>query len=96
MTVRPPGSAGPTTRTGTSTATSVRVRGHDLVNELIGHASYTQMLYLLLCRHMPDRVHSSSTPNPVFPTFCSLGLNKIKHLALGKGDFESASIDANT
>jgi TnpA family transposase len=24
----------------------------------------------------------SSTPNPVFPTFCPLGPNKIKHLAL--------------
>jgi hypothetical protein len=28
------------------------------------------------------RGHPSSTPNPVIPTFCPLGPNKIKHLAL--------------
>ncbi len=42
------------TRTGTSTATDVRVRGRDLVNELIGKCSFTEMLYFLTCRRMPD------------------------------------------
>jgi citrate synthase len=42
------------TRTGTSTATEVRVRGRDLVNELIGKCSFTEMLYFLTCRRMPD------------------------------------------
>jgi citrate synthase len=42
-----------TTRTGTSTATAARVRGRDLVNELIGHYSYTEMLYFLTCGVFP-------------------------------------------
>ncbi len=47
---------GPVTRTGTSTATTVRVRGRDLVNELIGKYSFTEMLYFLTCDRMPDAV----------------------------------------
>jgi citrate synthase len=47
---------GPVTRTGTSTATTVRVRGRDLVNELIGRHSFTEMLYFLTCDRMPDAV----------------------------------------
>jgi citrate synthase len=41
------------TRTGTSTATGVRVRGRDLVNELIGRVTFSQMLYFLTCDRMP-------------------------------------------
>lgn len=48
------GKPGPTTRTGTSTATTVRVRGRDLVNELVGHRTFTEMLYFLTCRRMPE------------------------------------------
>src|SRR5262245_32007895 len=44
------------TRTGTSTATTVRVRGRDLVNELIGKHSFTEMLYFLTCDRIPDAV----------------------------------------
>jgi citrate synthase len=44
---------GPTTRTGTSTATTVRVRGRDMVNELIGHRSFTEMIYFLTCDRFP-------------------------------------------
>jgi citrate synthase len=47
---------GPVTRTGTSTATTVRVRGRDLVEELIGKHSFTEMLYFLTCDRMPDAV----------------------------------------
>jgi citrate synthase len=43
----------PHTRIAKSTATSVHVGGRDLVNELIGGASYTQMLYFLTCGRMP-------------------------------------------
>ncbi len=46
--------AGPVTRTGISTADSVRVRGRDLVNELIGRHSFTEVLYFLTCNRMPD------------------------------------------
>ncbi len=49
-----PAGNGPVTRTGTSTATTVRVRGRDLVNELIGKHSFTEMLYFLTCGRMPD------------------------------------------
>jgi citrate synthase len=42
------------TRIATSTATSVHVRGRDLVNELIGKYSFTEMLYFLTCNRMPD------------------------------------------
>jgi citrate synthase len=42
------------TRTGTSTATEVRVRGRDLVNELIGKCSFTEMLDFLTCGRMPN------------------------------------------
>lgn len=41
------------TRTGTSTATTVRVRGRDLVHDLIGHVTFTEMLYFLTCDRMP-------------------------------------------
>jgi citrate synthase len=41
------------TRTGTSTATDVRVRGRDLVNELIGRVTFSEMLYFLTCDRMP-------------------------------------------
>jgi citrate synthase len=46
------------TRTGTSTATGVRVRGLDLVNELIGKCSFTEVLYFLTCRRMPNVVET--------------------------------------
>jgi citrate synthase len=49
-----PARPGLVTRTGASTATEVRVRGRDLVNELIGKCSFTEMLYFLTCRRMPD------------------------------------------
>jgi citrate synthase len=42
------------TRTGTSSATSIRVRGRDLINELIGRYSYTEMLYFLTCGSFPS------------------------------------------
>ncbi len=41
------------TRIATSDATSVHVGGLDLVNALIGEASYTEMLYFLSCGRMP-------------------------------------------
>lgn len=43
----------PKTRIATSDATSITVRGRDLVNELIGRHSYTEMLYFLIAGRMP-------------------------------------------
>ncbi|GAA0517609.1 citryl-CoA lyase [Pigmentiphaga sp. GD03639] len=48
------GAEGPYTHTGYSDATSVRVRGKDLINELVGHCSFTEMLYFLTCGRMPQ------------------------------------------
>lgn len=44
----------PRTRIATSTATTIRVAGRDLVEDLIGECSYSQMLYLLTCGRMPE------------------------------------------
>ena len=38
----------------TSDLTSITVRGRDLVNELIGELSFTEMLYFLCCGRKPD------------------------------------------
>jgi citrate synthase len=44
----------PTTRIATSDANSITVRGRDLVNELIGHHTYTEILYFLTVGRMPE------------------------------------------
>lgn len=44
----------PTTRIATSDATSITIRGRDLVNELIGRHTYTEILYFLTVGRMPD------------------------------------------
>jgi len=41
------------TNIATSDATSITVRGRDLVNDLIGKHSFTEMVYFLLCDRMP-------------------------------------------
>jgi len=41
------------TKTGHSTPTEVRVRGLDLINELMGRYTYTEMLYFLTCHRFP-------------------------------------------
>ncbi len=46
------------TNIATSDATSITVRGHDLVNDLIGKRSYTEMVYFLVCGHMPTENQS--------------------------------------
>lgn len=43
----------PPTRIATSDARSITVRGRDLVNELIGHKTYTEILYFLTTGRMP-------------------------------------------
>lgn len=46
-------SSPPVTRIARSDATSVTVRGADLVNELIGHRTFTEMVYLLTVGRAP-------------------------------------------
>ena len=45
---------GPITNIATANATSVTVRGRDLVNELIGKHSFTEVFYFLVTGRMPD------------------------------------------
>lgn len=42
-----------TTHIGTSDAQSITVHGYDLVHELIGRYSYTEILYFLICNRFP-------------------------------------------
>jgi citrate synthase len=44
----------PTTRIATSDAGSITIRGRDLVNELIGRKTYTEILYFLTAGRMPN------------------------------------------
>ncbi len=54
MTSPLPGQQQPATSLCTSDLTSVTVRGRDLVNELVGELSFTEMLYFLSCGRKPD------------------------------------------
>jgi citrate synthase len=42
------------TRIGTSDASSITIRGSDLVNDLIGQRTFTEMLYFLTCKRFPS------------------------------------------
>ena len=46
--------SGPTTHIATANATSVTIRGHDLVNDLIGKHGFTEVFYFLVTGRMPD------------------------------------------
>ena len=59
-----PTKKGPVTRTGASTATTIRVRGRDMVNELIGHYSFTEMLYFLTCGKFPTPAADARSSTP--------------------------------
>lgn len=50
--IKSPGT-GPGTRISTSTTDTIRVGGRDLIKELIGEYTYTEMLYFLTCGNMP-------------------------------------------
>lgn len=45
---------GPTTNIATANTTSITVRGRDLVNELIGKYTFTEIFYFLVTGRMPD------------------------------------------
>src|SRR5262245_59118484 len=46
--------AGPVTHIATADAISVTIRGRDLVNDLIGKHSFTEVFYFLVTGRMPD------------------------------------------
>ncbi len=43
-----------TTSIATSDTTSITVRGHDLVHDLVGRHSFTEMLYFLIVHRFPS------------------------------------------
>ena len=43
-----------TTRIATADATSITVKGRDLVRDLVGRVTFTEMLYLLVCGREPE------------------------------------------
>lgn len=47
------GGSGPVTRIATSDATSIHVGGRNLLEELVGERSFTEMLYFLTVKRMP-------------------------------------------
>ena len=51
---------GPITNIATADATSVTVRGRDLVNEIIGKHTFTQMFYLLITGRTPTGADASA------------------------------------
>jgi citrate synthase len=44
---------GPVTHIATSDASSITIRGLDLIHDIIGERSFTEMIYFLTCRKMP-------------------------------------------
>jgi len=47
--------AAPKTQIATSDEQSITVRGRDLVNELMGHYSFTEVTYFLICHRFPTK-----------------------------------------
>jgi citrate synthase len=97
------------TRTGTSTATDVRVRGRDLVNELIGKCSFTEMLYFLTCRRMPDAAETRAldaclvtlmehglTPSAVIARLMADSVPEEPQVAIASGLLAIGSVFAGT
>lgn len=55
-------------------AGGVEVRGHDLVRDLVGQVSFTEMLYLLLCRRLPTE-RERTVLDACLVTLMEAGLN---------------------
>ena len=55
--------------------------GVDYIGDISNLSQFTDNSFQeIYASHVVE--HPSSTPNPVFPVFCPLDPNKIKHLAL--------------
>lgn len=99
----------PYTRTGASFTKDVRVRGRDLVNELMGSASFTQMLYFLTCDRMPTQVQChvldaclvtlmehGLTPSAVITRLMTLSVPEEPQVAIASGLSAIGSVYAGT
>lgn len=97
------------TRTGASSAAEVRVRGRDLVNDLMGGTSFTQMLYFLTCNRMPTQVQCDVldaclvtlmehglTPSAVITRLMALSVPEEPQVAISAGLLAIGSVYAGT
>lgn len=109
MTLTQSSACQPFTRTGTSSATDVRVRGRDLVNDLMGGTSFTQMLYFLTCKRMPTQVQCDVldaclvtlmehglTPSAVITRLMALSVPEEPQVAISSGLLAIGSVYAGT
>lgn len=69
MVKKPP----PETKISTSNASQILVRGKDLVNEIIGHMTFTEMFYFHLLKRMPTKGETAIL-NSVLVTLMEHGL----------------------
>jgi len=99
----------PYTRTGASFTDEVRVRGRDLVNDLMGSTSFTQMLYFLSCNRMPTQIQCQVldaclvtlmehglTPSAVITRLMTLSVPEEPQVAIASGLLAIGSVYAGT
>ncbi|ETF03155.1 citrate synthase [Advenella kashmirensis W13003] len=99
----------PYTRTGASFTKEVKVRGRDLVNELIGTTRFTQMLYFLTCDRMPTQVQCDLldaclvtlmehglTPSAVITRLMAMSVPEEPQVAISSGLLAIGSVYAGT
>ncbi|PJX26161.1 hypothetical protein CAP48_09140 [Advenella sp. S44] len=99
----------PYTRTGASSPKDVRVRGRDLVNDLMGAASFTQMLYFLTCGRMPTErqcavldaclvtlMEHGLTPSAVITRLMTMSVPQEPQVAVASGLLAIGSVYAGT
>lgn len=99
----------PYTRTGASSTKEVKVRGRDLVNDLMGTTSFTQMLYFLTCDRMPTQVQSDVldaclvtlmehglTPSAVITRLMAMSVPEEPQVAIASGLLAIGSVYAGT
>jgi citrate synthase len=97
------------TRSGTSTATMVRVRGRDLVEELIGQVGFAEMLYLLCCERpatpaearlldacLVTLMEHGLTPSAVISRLMADSVPEEPQVAIGAGLLAIGSVYAGT
>lgn len=99
----------PYTRTGASFTDEVRVRGRDLVNDLMGSTGFTQMLYFLSCNRMPTQIQCQVldaclvtlmehglTPSAVITRLMTLSVPEEPQVAIASGLLAIGSVYAGT
>ncbi|WP_193088863.1 citryl-CoA lyase [Advenella sp. FME57] len=104
-----PSATQPYTRTGASFTKDVKVRGRDLVNDLMGVASFTQMLYFLTCDRMPTPaqckvldaclvtlMEHGLTPSAVVTRLMAMSVPEEPQVAISSGLLAIGSVYAGT